>query len=387
MADQHLDAGAAASPDSTVTLLTASEFKDAASVEGADLSRVGMWKTAPDSQKAVNADGSIDFCISNEGQDRDGDTISLEGWQTDNFAKNPVVLFAHQHDELPVGKSVSLRREAGELISRVEFTPRDMNPLGDTLRRMYAEGFMNAQSVGFQPETWQQRSESDEGANGWHFTRQDLLEHSCVPVPSLPTALMRAHEAKINTTPLREWCEKMLDGDIRTGLARDDLERAWAVRTASPMTLVEFRSINPNLNGSEIATPDVTELDGVNVSEAPVEEIGTVKVRVVPEIDEPAFDSLAERIASAIHAKTRIPVSPAAEQRLRSAIAGVKDAMEGLEAALGDTDADDATVEDYEDAYGSDFELEDLSEDDLHSVLTEVLDEGAGDATPQNATP
>lgn len=389
MGDQHPTADATAG---RVTLLTASEWKNAAAEAGADLSQLAVWKTAPDSRKGVHPDGTIDFVISDEGQDRDGDTISLEGWNVDNFLKNPVVLFAHQHDELPVGKSVQLHRDGGALVSRVEFTPRDLNPLGDTLQRMYQAGFMNAQSVGFQPRQWEERSAGDDGVAGWHFTAQDLLEHSCVPVPSLPSALIRAHEAKIDTAPLREWCAKMLDGDLPRGLAREDLERAWDVRTSRPLVL-------------EVRTPDAETVAKQRAAAIePIAERETPAAEPEPEAPtpEPAADpeptaapleldavvaEVLKRIGTADHADdpttVRQRVLEAAENRLRIALRDTREAVEAAEEALGAAEPEpEPTVDDFEDAYG---DLADLSDDDLRDLTLEALaEQGSGDAAPQS---
>lgn len=46
-------------------------------------------------------DRSVDFVISTGALDRYNSTIAVDGWQTENFDKNPVVLWAH--DELDPG--------------------------------------------------------------------------------------------------------------------------------------------------------------------------------------------------------------------------------------------------------------------------------------------
>ena len=56
---------------------------------------------------------SITFRASIESEDRAGDVIKAEGWELDNYRQNPVVLWAHRHDLLPIGKSVDIWVESG----------------------------------------------------------------------------------------------------------------------------------------------------------------------------------------------------------------------------------------------------------------------------------
>ena len=62
---------------------------------------------------------------SHESEDRAGDVIRAEGWELDNYRLNPVVLWAHRHDLLPVGKSVDVWVESGALMATIEFAPTD----------------------------------------------------------------------------------------------------------------------------------------------------------------------------------------------------------------------------------------------------------------------
>jgi len=56
--------------------------------------------------KAVNTETrTVDFVISNEEVDRDGDIVSLKGWDLSHFKKNPVVLFGHDHNSPPIAKA------------------------------------------------------------------------------------------------------------------------------------------------------------------------------------------------------------------------------------------------------------------------------------------
>gem|GEM_PF-1408783 len=152
-------------------------------------------------------DLTLQFTISTGAIDRDNDTIDPDGWNLENYMKNPVVLFAHDYRSLPVANSLATWVENGKLKSRAKFTPQELYPFGYMVYQFYREGFMKATSVGFNPAKWQF---SEDRKWGVDFLEQELLEYSCVPVPANPEALIEA-TAKIDTSPLKEWAEKVLD--------------------------------------------------------------------------------------------------------------------------------------------------------------------------------
>ena len=151
----------------------------------------------------------LEFIVSNASVDRDRDTIAVDGWDVSDFTKNPVVLWAHQYGTPPIAKATETKVADGALRSRAKFTPPDLSEFGHMIGRMYKEGFMNAVSVGFLPDEWS----FDEDRRGVNFLKQAMLEFSAVPVPSNPEALIQARSAGIDTAPLVEWAEKVLDND------------------------------------------------------------------------------------------------------------------------------------------------------------------------------
>jgi len=153
---------------------------------------------------------TVDFAISTAAVDRMRDSINVAGWQTENFMRSPVVLWCHQSSEPPIGRALSVTKTSDALMSRAEFMNRDLSPFADTVFRMYQGKYLSAVSVGFAPIKY---AFSDEPGRefGLDFIEQELLEYSCCPVPANPEALIAAKSAGIDTAPLREWAEKILD--------------------------------------------------------------------------------------------------------------------------------------------------------------------------------
>jgi HK97 family phage prohead protease len=148
----------------------------------------------------------IGFILSNANKDREGDSIAVQGWQLAEYNTNPVVLWAHDHAGLPVGKAIkTFIDQDGQLKALDEFVARDVYAFAATVYSMIQLGFLNACSVGFQPQEW------DMGDGGVDFKVQSLLEHSVCPVPAHPQALVIARAKGIDVAPLKDWAEKTLD--------------------------------------------------------------------------------------------------------------------------------------------------------------------------------
>lgn len=129
--------------------------------------------------KAVESEVSR-MVISEEGADRDGETIVLSGGDFKNYKKNPVILIDHSYKvEHIVGKTTSLIVEGNKLIA--EWTWADTED-AQVAKQLYDGGFLKTSSIGFIPL---QRDEKDRSI----ITKWELLEWSFVAVPCNPNAL------------------------------------------------------------------------------------------------------------------------------------------------------------------------------------------------------
>jgi len=141
---------------------------------------------------------TLRFTISTAAVDRDRDMIAVEGWELAAFERNPVVLWAHQADTLPIGKAVDVTKAGDRLMSAVRFLPEEgygtASQIADTVYRMARDGWLSATSVGFRPLSWDFTEDEARGANDWwpgvDFHTQELVELSIVTVPANPEALI-----------------------------------------------------------------------------------------------------------------------------------------------------------------------------------------------------
>jgi HK97 family phage prohead protease len=191
------------------TIISADEYRQAFEAGAAPEDVMIRTQFIPDEVKAAGDSRQISFVISTAAVDRQGDTISVAGWRLENFLKNPVVLFAHRYDQLPVARAISVSMTPTALKAVAEFPAKGLYALADTVYEMLKGGFLRATSVGFRPV----KSARNEERPGYalDFIEQELLEFSVVPVPCNPEALMESAKglqsalaAGIDLSPLEE---------------------------------------------------------------------------------------------------------------------------------------------------------------------------------------
>jgi hypothetical protein len=149
---------------------------------------------------------TIDWIMTTETQDRDGETVDPEGGQFTDFLRNPAVQFNHDTDDFPIGKLVGepWNEMVGEgtkyasvggpqrmaLIGKVQFSKE--NPKGDLAYRMAREGTLGGGSISFLPV-----GGADKNAQGGnHYSRWKLLEFTICPVGSNPDAVALAKKLR-----------------------------------------------------------------------------------------------------------------------------------------------------------------------------------------------
>ena len=148
------------------------------------------------------------FVASTEDEDRGRDVIRQDGWELDNFRKNPVYMWAHDYRRTPIGTVPRVWVENRILFNTVRFDEDDA--FAADIARKYRSGVLRAQSVGFRPLEFEERR-----GGGFEFTRAELLEISGVAIP------MNAHALRKGLTAARAW---MLFQDALNG-ADDPFER------------------------------------------------------------------------------------------------------------------------------------------------------------------
>lgn len=132
-------------------------------------------------------DGEITAIASTAVEDRQGEIVEVEGWDLKDFKSNPVILWGHDHNQLPIGKATKTWVEgsgkSAKLMTKIAF--QEVTELGRAVKQLVADGILKTLSVGFQPID----------GEGNRFTKQKLLEISVVNVPANPQALMLGYKS------------------------------------------------------------------------------------------------------------------------------------------------------------------------------------------------
>ncbi|MGJ4888935.1 HK97 family phage prohead protease [Bradyrhizobium sp. HKCCYLRH3099] len=203
---------------------------------------------------------------------RDGHTI--RAWDLANYLTNPVFLWAHDSGDLPIGRVIEIEDRQGLLTGAVEYADADLHPFADTVFRLVKANYLNATSVSWNPLKWKFSTDKAR-PGGIDFDLVDLLEISQVPVPALPGALATARAQGIDTGPIFQWAEKVLDGGGMLIVPRDELEELR--RAAKMPTRTNDR---PTADVMPIPTP--VERDGIATVISQIEGVLAAHRRMTP---------------------------------------------------------------------------------------------------------
>ena len=136
-------------------------------------------------EKADN--GDITAIASTAVEDRQGEIVEVEGWDLKDFKANPIILWGHDHSQLPIGKATKTWIEgtgkSAKLMTKIAF--QEVTELGRAVKQLVADGILKTLSVGFIPVDGEDN----------RFTKQKLLEISVVNVPANPQAMMLGYKS------------------------------------------------------------------------------------------------------------------------------------------------------------------------------------------------
>lgn len=148
---------------------------------------------------------TVEAIISSESVDRMGDVIRQAGWQLKHYMKNPVVQWAHDYSQPPIGTAESMevidpQRDQKKVSKKIGAYLKAVTRFAETdfaeeVFQLFLQDVLRAFSVGFIPKEWDQIFEGegdDKHITGLEFTKQELIEYSVVPVPANQDALALA---------------------------------------------------------------------------------------------------------------------------------------------------------------------------------------------------
>jgi HK97 family phage prohead protease len=166
--------------------------------------------------KATSIDESkyqATFIISDESTDRQGEIVKQDGWDFENFKKNPVILFGHDSYDLPIGKAVDIYTEGTKTYAVIEFAA-EIYEKARIIWDMVKAGILRTVSVGFINQEYDNNE----------LTKNELLEISIVPVPANPNAILLAAKDGLISKKDAQYIAKELEKELEglRELAADD---------------------------------------------------------------------------------------------------------------------------------------------------------------------
>jgi len=172
--------------------------------EGISVSTCERKKMAMHHTKGVQSESDpFQFVMSDESVDRVGDVIRAGGWDLQDFQKNPVALWGHDHGK-PIGVWENVRVSGKKLIGKLKLAKEGTSAEIDTIRSLVEQRILKAVSVGFQPI----EAKPLEKSSGYEYTKQRLHECSLVAVPANANALAIAKSFGADPS-------KVFSGEIR----------------------------------------------------------------------------------------------------------------------------------------------------------------------------
>lgn len=251
-------------------------------------------------------DGKLLAVASEEVVDRDGDILTIDGWDLKNFKNNPVLLYQHNLTgrTLPIGraKTIGYRDVGGKkkLVFEPEF--EEITEEGKIVAEFYKQGFMKAWSVGFIPKDAEKLSPDGEWPPRYKYNKQELIEISAVPIPALPSAVVveGAKHFKMNVSQFKDEVEKKLglevEDDIKDALEKSDEPKEDVVDEPAPAEVIE-KPTEPqeeqveekeekNVDNTEIKSGRTLSKTNENKIRSAVEQLTAVLASLDKETDE-----------------------------------------------------------------------------------------------------
>lgn len=143
-----------------------------------------------------SADDPMEFILSTESVDRDGDILVQSGWDLKSFRKNPIALFGHNHGN-PIGTWSGVRISGKQLIGRLTLAKQGTSQVVDEVRSLIEQRILRTVSVGFSSSDAAPIDE-DNPWGGIKFSKMELHEASIVAVPANPEAVSLAKSLGIS---------------------------------------------------------------------------------------------------------------------------------------------------------------------------------------------
>lgn len=99
-------------------------------------------------------DGVVEAIVSTSSKDRHNEVILVEGIDLKPYKANPIVLYGHDYEALPIGKTLSIKKTPdGKLVAKFQFAIAEY-PFANTVYQLVRGGYLNDVSIGGIVTAW-----------------------------------------------------------------------------------------------------------------------------------------------------------------------------------------------------------------------------------------
>ena len=101
-------------------------------------------------------DGIVEAIVSTSSKDRHNEVIEVGGIDLKSYKENPIVLYGHDYEALPIGKTLSIKKTPdGKLVAKFQFAVAEY-PFANTVYQLVRGGYLNDVSIGGMVTQWSQ---------------------------------------------------------------------------------------------------------------------------------------------------------------------------------------------------------------------------------------
>lgn len=221
-------------------------------------------------------DGVFEAIITTSEVDRTNENIETEGIDTTAWAeKNPVVLYGHDYEGLPIGKGLSLTTFKNKLKSRFQLAIEEY-PFAKTVAAMIKGGYLNSVSIGGVVREWSEDYRT--------IKQMEMVEFSVVPVPANASAIITARALEDATgkslkevkDEYQDFARKVLLDKV-SDLGDDEINQAIKVLENLVATLKESAKANSTARDDK---PEVRRIKHITLRDS-AKAVATQSQRII----------------------------------------------------------------------------------------------------------
>lgn len=163
----------------------------------------------------VEVAGGFEAVITSSAIDRDGEVVIPQGMNSTEFEANPVLFYNHDYNQ-PIGKAVSLKRMADQIVAEFKLATKPDGWSGaffpEFVGALVGQGIVKGVSIGYVPEQGGMRRATPDDRKRFGdlvhtvYSKWKLLEVSVAPLQANPQALITAvRKGAINEDDAKRW--------------------------------------------------------------------------------------------------------------------------------------------------------------------------------------